>query len=59
MTINQARKILGKEANNLSDEKIEKLLGQFFTLAELGVAHFQKMKDGQNYEKRIPRPLSG
>lgn len=51
MTILAARKILGKDAKDLTDEQIQELLDQLFCLAELAATYFQKTKDGKNYGK--------
>lgn len=51
MTVKEARKSLGKDAKDLTDEQIQELLDQLFCLAEIAVNHFQKMKEVKNYGK--------
>lgn len=58
MTVTQARKILGKEALRKSDEDIQKVLNQFYGLAEI-VANTIIERGSKNKSKGIEIVLLG
>ena len=40
MTIEKARKILGKKAENMSDEEVQEIISQLETLAHIAIDSF-------------------
>lgn len=49
MTVKEARKLLGKEHENLTDDEVAELIGQLHELAKLSLdmARKQRLKDNQ------------
>ena len=58
MTLKQARKLLGIHSKKLSDEQVEKILSQFYTLAEV-VSEVVSLRGSKNQTKGIEIGLSG
>lgn len=58
MTIAQARKILGVQSRNLSDEQIQQVLGNFYSLAEV-IAEVVYSRGSKNKSKGIEIGLPG
>ncbi len=58
MTVTQARKILGAQSKNITDEKLQVIIGNFYSLAEV-IAEVVAASGSKNKSKGIEIGLSG